>query len=284
MLTHHRVKAATLLAAGLALAPLCAEGADIYTSAAYAPAYVPANVWTGFYFGVNGGYGGSANGQVLSTSTNYLYYVDETPSLSAGTYNSTIGKISADGGFAGGQFGYNAQRGGLVLGFEVDAQGSGINGKTATSIDAGDLVDGLTINAGAKSELEWFGTLRGRLGYAAGPALFYVTGGFAVGGVRDTLSLSSTPDYGSFAFSNSETRAGYVIGGGLEYLISPSWSLKVEYQYLDLGSSQIKGNINVLGDGYLAIGELTTSKIDHTYNTVRAGLNYHINQPYEPLK
>lgn len=273
-----------LLAAALALVSVSAEAADVYTGGLKdAPVYVPVNTWTGFYFGANGGYGGSASNRTLSTSTDYLYY---DGNVSPGTFPLAIGKLAPEGGFAGGQFGYNLQRGNIVFGFEIDAQASDIKGKVNASANTGDLVDPqITINAGAKSELDWFGTLRARLGYAAGPALVYVTGGFAVGAVKNSLSVNSSPDYGSFSFSNNETRTGYVIGGGLEYLISPAWSLKAEYQYIDLGSSSIKGTIFSTDlETYAFLGALSTSRIDHTYNTARIGLNYHINQVFEPLK
>jgi outer membrane immunogenic protein len=285
MLNRSMKKTKGAVAAAIALTALSAQAADITSSGGLkdVPVYTPIYAWTGFYFGVNGGYASSNGGRTLSTSTDWVFADEGGPQ--SGTFDSTIGKVASSGGFGGGQLGYNVQHGSFVFGLEIDAQASNVNGKTATSIDASGLLEGLTINAAAKSELDWFATLRARLGYAAGPLLLYATGGFAVGGVKDSLWLSSSPNFGSFAFSNNETRAGYTVGGGVEYLISLSWSLKAEYQYIDLGSSRIRGTVlSTDNETYVAAGDLSTSRIDHTYNTVRAGLNYHINQVYEPLK
>jgi outer membrane immunogenic protein len=275
-----------LLAGALTLAAGAASAADLNGregSLKDAPSYVaPINTWTGFYIGVNGGYGWSANDRTLTTSTDFVY-ADGGGTL-LGNYPTSLSKLSPEGAFGGGQIGYNTQRGNLVFGVEIDAQGADISDRFSKSIDASDLTQGLTLNTTAKSSLDWFATLRGRLGYSFDRLLVYATGGFAVGGVNDTLTITSTPDYGSATFKNSEARVGYVVGGGLEYLLTPAWSLKAEYQHIDLGDSSIKGTILVYSDAFVAGGALTTNKIDHTYDTVRVGLNYHFGRDYEPLK
>jgi outer membrane immunogenic protein len=151
--------------------------------------------------------------------------------------------LDPTGGFGGGQIGYNIQRGNLVFGLETDLQGAGIS--DSNSID--------------KSEMNWFGTLRGRAGYAFDRALIYGTGGLAYGGVHN-------------AGWGSETQTGWVIGGGLEYKLSPAWSVKGEYQYLDLDANSWVGP---LGEGY----ETRTQ-----VHTVRVGVNYFVGSGYQPLK
>jgi len=181
------------------------------------PVYVAAPTWTGFYIGVNGGYGETANS----------------------------GPLAPSGGFGGGQIGYNWQ--GLfgyspwVIGIEADIQGAGIS-------DSDDY---------GKNSLNWFGTVRGRIGYSFGPALLYATGGFAYGDVEakwnDGLSVS-------------ETQTGYVVGGGLEYKVNPAWSVKAEYQYLNLDASDLNGAGPLNGNfPYSDRSEI---------NTFRVGLNY----------
>ena len=107
-------------------------------------------------------------------------------------------KLSTEGGFGGGQLGYNLQRDRFVFGIETDIQGAAIKGNTYSEAIIANANPALTLpaletGAGAKSTLDWFGTVRGRLGYSAGNALFfgntllYATGGFAYGGVRDSL-------------------------------------------------------------------------------------------------
>jgi outer membrane immunogenic protein len=181
--------------------------------------------WTGFYAGVNAGGGGTANDGLLSPS----------------------------GGFGGGQIGYNWQGVfGLgrnwVLGVEADIQGSGID----------DSVMGL------KSSLNWFGTVRGRLGYAFGPTLIYATGGFAFGEVENTVA----------PFRVSETQTGYVLGGGVEYKFNPAWSIKAEYQFISLDAGDLTGA------GPLGLTTGDRSEI----NTFRVGVNYRFGHSFDVLK
>jgi outer membrane immunogenic protein len=212
------------LASVVALAAGSANAADMYRGEAGgykdAPVYAPVTSWTGFYAGLNAGYGWSAdNGS-------------DTPA----------------GGFGGGQIGYNWQGGlGLghhvVLGVEADLQASAISGTQVR-----------------ESDLNYFGTVRGRIGYAFDRTLVYATGGFAYGQVENKPV--------------SETQTGYVLGGGIEYKFNPSWSLKAEYQFLSLDASDVNG-----------AGSLGFSNSDRSeVHTVRAGINYHVGHGYEPLK
>jgi outer membrane immunogenic protein len=160
--------------------------------------YVTAD-WAGFYAGVNAGSGWNDRVQFEQITAT----------------GSEFG-LNAKGGFGGGQVGYNWQgvwHPHLVLGVEADIQGSDIS----DTINAGHIV--------FKNSLDWFGTVRGRLGYAFGPSLVYGTGGFAYGGIRNEF----TP------FKFNDTATGYTVGGGLEYKFSPAWSAKVEYQFINLG-------------------------------------------------
>ena len=218
------------LTSALALAAFSANAADMYRgepAGSYkdAPVYV-ANTWTGFYAGVNGGYG----------------------------WTSDSSNFQPEGGFGGGQIGYNWQGGfgfgqAWVFGVEADFQGADISDNAF----------------GVKSQLNWFGTVRGRLGYAFDRTLVYATGGFAYGEVETKVP----------GFSQSDTQTGYVVGGGVEYKINPSWSLKGEYQFISLDASDASGA------GSLA-GFSNTDRTD--VHTVRLGLNYHVGHGYEPLK
>src|SRR5262249_36644937 len=129
------------------------------------------------------------------------------------------------GGFGGGQIGYNWQGGwhpNLVLGVEADIQGAGIEDRDAN--DFGFI----------GSKLGWFGTVRGRLGYAKEGTLLYVTGGFAYGGLDKSFF-----ECGNVDFRFNRTVTGYVIGGGIETKLSGAWSLKGEYQYLNFGKNDL---------------------------------------------
>ncbi len=71
---------------------------------------------------------------------------------------------------------------------------------------------------------------------------------------------------------------GYVVGGGIEYALSPAWSVKAEYQFIDLGKDSLSVDA-VAPTKY--VGELDA---DHSYSTVRLGVNYHVLPYFEPLK
>jgi outer membrane immunogenic protein len=152
--------------------------------------------------------------------------------------------LDPTGAFGGGQIGYNFQRGNIVFGIETDIQGSGIS-------DSG---------YGDKSSLDYFGSVRGRAGYAFDRALVYGTGGFGYGQVTN--------------FGYSELQTGWVAGGGVEYKITPAWSAKAEYQYFDLDAPH-SSNTGPLGDGS---GNRTE------FSTFRVGVNYFVGGGYDPLK
>jgi len=172
--------------------------------AAKAPAYVaPLFTWTGFYLGANLGYGwGSGSGTI--------------------TAGGATGPVSGDGNgiFGGLQAGYNWQAGALVFGVETDFQLSA--GEGTLNGSAG----GVTFTGTTKNE--WFGTIRGRLGYAVDRWLFYVTGG----GAYSHNTLSGTNSLGG-AFSSSATGWSWTVGGGIEAALVNNWSVKGEYLYID---------------------------------------------------
>ena len=228
------------------------------------PGAFAAPMWNGFYVGVNGGYGWR------DTSDQYSY------AGCAGCVPPYLGYggIGADGGFGGGQIGYSVQgilgTPSLVAGIEADIQGADFSGKGVDSF--GESV---------KTNLDWFGTVRGRIGYAASNTLIYFTGGFAFGGLGQHTSDTYYSPTAIYRFDNTVT--GYVLGGGVEYKFNPSWSLKAEYQYLNFGKNDpalISG-----GDGSPATASAVGFNIgDDAFHTVRVGVNYWVSPTYTPLK
>jgi len=242
---------------------LSANAADIYRApegpgglkdGPYAPS------WAGFYAGVNGGFGWESSDPSLTGVITPVCILPGPPCPPAQPFANKFGPGI---GFAGGQIGYNLQRGSFVFGLEADIQGSAVQDSVTV------VSNGLGFGS-ATSELDWFGTLRGRIGYGFDRSLVYFTGGLAFGGVKDTLSTSFSK---TLVFD--DTKTGFVLGGGVEYLLAPSWSVKAEYQYLDLGGDTLS---------FSKINGTATFTDPHTYNTVRAGLNYHFGSGYEPLK
>jgi outer membrane immunogenic protein len=202
--------------------------------------------WNGLYLGGNVGGGTSRNRSTIADP--------------AGNPLARF-NLAPDGFIGGGQIGYNWQAGNIVYGLETDFQGS-------TMEDNKTFCIGCVAGASAdlNSKLQWLGTVRGRLGYAVGPSLFYATGGFAYGNVKTAINNVSF----------SDTRTGWTVGGGIETpfnllgLFGPNWTSTTEYLYVDLGRSSHGTD---LGAGPVV---LTTGAQEHIFRT---GLNYHFNTP-----
>jgi outer membrane immunogenic protein len=204
----------------------------------YEPTYEPVRDhgynWQGLYLGVNAGYG----------------WDTDNASTFVGPATAS-GGVDPSGWFGGGQIGYNAQFNALVLGLEADLQGADISDTTA-------LAGGGAFTQ-ATTDIEWFSTLRGRVGYAAGPALLYVTGGWAFADVNTSVSQSAGG--GAVGMSSDDIKSGYTVGGGVEWAFAPNWSLKTEYLYVDLGEDTFS----------TPVGTYTT---ETDFHTARVGLNY----------
>ncbi len=151
--------------------------------------------------------------------------------ISNGVVFSNAGSLGVSGGFGGGQLGCNYQAGAAVFGIETDFQGAGMSksfGPTAFAVPG-------VITFNGSDKLKWFGTLRGRLGYAADRVLLYVTGGLAY--ANNSFDFTGIDAAGnSFTISNSTTKMGWVVGAGVEWAVAGSWTVKAEYQYLSFGS------------------------------------------------
>jgi outer membrane immunogenic protein len=212
-----------------------------------APAYVPFT-WIGFYGGVNVGYGWG-DPQVSSILT---AFVEPGPGSAASSAAGTSGSAqSALGGF---QVGYNLQSGSWVYGVETDLsvtrlRASGPALLTSASAFAGADAATLQTRTNATASIDWFGTLRARLGFAWDRVLIYGTGGFAYGLVRlnDGASFSGTAGDGAslVAFSaagvqkDSVVKGGWTAGGGIDYAVTNNLILSLTYLHVDLGSDTV---------------------------------------------
>jgi outer membrane immunogenic protein len=235
----HKLLFAALAASTAAGSALAAD----LPSRKEAPVYIapaPVFTWTGFYVGLNAGYGwlGSYN------RANYVTHAWTGWGWAPG-YGPVGG--NGNGGFVGGgQIGYNYQISPMfVVGLEADFQGSSIG-------HGGGYWGG-----GVNRSVDWFGTLRGRVGVTLfNPQLLvYGTGGFAFGDMRLTNL------WGGYAPRTTAT--GWTAGGGLEWAFTPNWSAKVEYLFTNIGSSN--------WGGY-------NPRVERVHiNTVRAGVNYRFN-------
>ncbi len=253
------VIAKSLVAGAVALVlAAAAQAADMPVKTPILKAPPPLPTWTGVYAGVNAGY-----------SFGHDRY-DKIPPGGA----STAPSIAApNGAVLGGQLGYNWQLGHVVLGLEGDAQWTGQDGTGCAT--AACIVNQVPESDARPVEhrLKWFSTLRGRLGWAHDGWLFYVTGGGAWGGVRETDSVII--DFIPASAVYNATLSGWTGGLGAEARLWRNWSVKLEYLHLDLGgmtnSSHLVGQSGPIG---FDVTEVTTSRV--TDNIVRIGLNYQL--------
>ena len=206
-----------------------ASAADLNLNSGTSSIYSPTSVsdWSGFYAGVNGGF---AWGTMTS----------EPAAGGPETENNS------DGFQFGGQAGYNMDMGGFVIGAEADLQWANI-GYTEDLPGIGSF----------ESNVDFYGTIRGRAGMAFGAVMPYVTGGFSAG--RGT---SSVTDAGNVVTSQTANHIGWTIGAGLEAKATDNITFKAEYLYTDLGTQTYNG---------LPVGN---TDVTHNFSVVRAGLNY----------
>jgi outer membrane immunogenic protein len=208
-----RKSSMTLLTAAIALAASQAWAADLPRKApAYAPPPPPPMTWTGCYIGAN--IGGAFGRLELD-----------------GPFG---GSGSSDGsGFAGGgQIGCDYQfSGGWVIGFRNMFDGTSNNRSRSFSVTTATGTASGTVDF----HNQWFDTLTGRLGYAVSPAwLLYFQGGAVWSRVEANVTVSA-PGF-SGTGSASDTKTGWTIGGGLEWMFAPHWSAFLEGNYMDFGS------------------------------------------------
>jgi len=240
------MKATLAAAAAILIATTAASSAA--DMAVKAPMVAPAPVlsWTGFYVGLNAGatWDGHNGADVVSSGT-FSGGGGNPAIMNQGAAGATAHLSNGNGhngGFiGGGQIGYNYQVTNWLFGIEADIQGilGSSNFTASTSVIANNGLP-VTTQLNASKQLDYLGTVRGRLGFLATPTLLlYGTGGLAYGGVNSSANISQVHQgadtFGSTAASFSETRTGWTAGAGLEWLFLPNWSAKAEYLYYDLG-------------------------------------------------
>jgi outer membrane immunogenic protein len=186
-------------------------------------AYARPFSWTGLYVGAQVGYAWGntdATGVVQGANQSYNY--------------------DTSGWVGGGHAGYNWQNQNLVFGIETDIEGSSLSGSGTGS-------RGLAHD----TDINWMGSLRGRLGIAYDRTLFYATAGWAYGDVNVSNAVASF----------SEVRNGWTAGVGVEHAYSERMTMRLEYRYTDLGSTSFAG-------------AGTTDNSDVNFHAIRAGVSF----------
>jgi len=235
------------LVAGVALSLLALDGparaADVRMPVKAVPVQALFD-WTGFYIGAHAGYGGGASNAALTD-----------PFLA-----TTQGPSRINGMIGGVQAGYNVRLpSGLLFGVEADLTFP--NYLTSNAIVA--LL--ATPASSVVEQLDYVGTVRGRLGYASGHWLLYATGGLAYAGER----FVNSPDIGDEE-KHLSVRLGWAAGAGVEYAFAPHWTARLEYLYNRFEHANVR----------LPSGTQYSSSLD--FQSIRVGLNRKIDLPGSP--
>jgi len=212
--------------------------------------------WTGFYIGLQGGFG-------WGTSQETFFNQPNTAGLFAGTQNYDF-----SGGIAGGVVGFNWQSGAWVFGVEADYNWSNLNGNSR-EINAG-LGD--TYFTNVKS----LGDVKGRVGWTTNAwdttgnrMLVYVDGGVAFGQVEHHYDAGLNGGAAN-TFIATASRTGWTAGVGLEYMFTRNFTGRLEFDWVDLGRSTIQYDPTVITN---------RSEWRDSFGVVKVGVNYKFGGP-----
>jgi outer membrane immunogenic protein len=223
-----------IAALGAAVPALAADlgGRPYYNKA---PAYAPPIMynWNAFYIGAHGGgaFSSDSNFNGLTTGNN-----------AGGRF---LGGLQVGADF---QFAPNWVAG-------VEGQYSWLSGNIGAVFPGGFAYT---------NDQRGLGSITGRVGYTWGPGLIYIKGGYAYSNNNETVTLGGIPV--GFA-TDGNHRDGYTVGAGAEYMFTPNWSAKLEYQYYDFGSSHFTAPTALVPFGNFRTDD----------QTLKAGLNYRFN-------
>jgi outer membrane immunogenic protein len=279
-------KLATYVVAAAALIGTPAFAADMPVKAP-PPAPAPIYNWTGWYVGGNvGGGWGNRNVSYAPNDVNALI------SAGQGIAPPPSASFNTSGVLGGLQLGYNYQISSIwVVGLETDFDWSDVKGSGSSSgTHAATIPFTLPVN----EKIDWFGTVRGRLGYLPTPNLLaYVTGGFAYGRVGHSGSWINNSSIGAFilnagpgslstscgpgtcwAGSSNSVATGWTLGGGLEYALWQQWTVRAEYLYVSLESKSITETALMTIPGFPTPSSFNGNFSRTNFNVVRVGLNY----------
>jgi opacity protein-like surface antigen len=239
-LGHVTISAMAVTAAALGMP---AKAADLEAPYLKGPAAMAYN-WTGFYIGPH--FGGAFANESETVGSALL----GTPALFS---------TNPSGALGGFQLGYNYE---LWPHWLVGIEGEFSWTSAQGTANVASAITSTTLT----SNHNWCDMVTGRLGYVQGPLLAYVKGGGAWMNADYNLTAASGAGGVNGAALINTTRSGWTIGAGLEYMLSPQWSIKAEYSFLDFGT-------NTIGLGALVPG--TSIAVNTQVHEVKAAVNFH---------
>src|SRR5438270_13316176 len=213
----------------------------------------PAFTWSGCYIG--GNIGGGWGRETVSIPN--LGQTTGVPELAGVSLPSVTGNTS--GVIGGGQVGCNYQVApNWVIGIEGDGEAADIKG------DATATVLGITGTAHARTD--WIASVTGRLGWTWDRWMLYAKGGAAWAGDKYSADIPIFAEH----IQASQTRAGWTVGGGVEWAFWQNWSAKVEYDFYDFGARDVTFTGTIFGVPEVVPG----INVKQTISTVKFGVNY----------
>lgn len=239
-----------------------ADGVEIEPAADIADTEAPLAVhnWTGFYIGANIGFAFGGDDEVD---------IKEDPSDVFGKREA--GDLVLSGLFGGPEVGFNFQTGDVVFGLEGDFEFSGIDDDDFGSAEAENAPGAHVLDADSSNDVDWFSTVRGRLGWAFDNVLLYATGGVAIGHFDYRVDGVFSDDL-FFTIDDDFTQVGWTAGAGLEWAFGENWSAKVEYKFLDFGEESLDATVFDAGGDPAGLTEETEAELN--FHTVKFGVNY----------
>jgi len=253
MLRRLLLASAAIAAGGLAQ-PAVADGYGVPPPVAFVEGFR----WTGCYGGLHaGGAWGDWN------LTDPVQLVQDQ--ISGAPVTTGVTTVTANSGswLLGGQIGCNYQFAGhWVIGAEAEASATRLRGAARGALPLG--LPGEQVGIGSRADL--MPSFTGRLGYAWDTWLLYAKGGYAR--IENSYSAIGTFQGTAFDFEGSDLRSGWTVGAGIEKALWGPWSLRLEYDYYDFGTSSVVMSESTLG----LSGPIN---VKQTVQAVRLGLNLH---------
>jgi outer membrane immunogenic protein len=238
--------------------------ADMATKMPLKAPPAPVSSWAGFYLGAN--VGGHWARDSITAAFDPVGWGAFAAAADAG---AVAGSMKSSGIIGGIQAGYNWQANNIVWGVEADADGVG--GTASRTVASSPFPGGFHLMSNSIKET-FLATVRPRLGVVAGGALFYATGGLAIGSLKATdANVLGVLPADIATVTASGTRAGWTAGGGIEYSAWMNWTAKVEYLYVGLGTF----STSIPTCAACSPGSDITVNHRYTDNILRVGLNYH---------
>jgi outer membrane immunogenic protein len=249
------------------------------------PPVAPAGNWTGFYVGGHIGYGWADKdfslpdiaGQKFGDCSGKHQDCFDFSKLGSPALSHRLAGL-----LGGVQAGFNLQSGAFVYGVEGDLSWTGMKEDSLSKLGTFRHLDCWydvykEIDLKAHTEVNWIATLSGRVGYAIDRVLIYAKGGVAFAD-QDYNWIVTKGSHELATAKFSDTRTGWIVGGGAEWALGHNWSAKLEYNYMDFGTETLNVGASVCLNGQCSKKDVRVDIEEHMH-VVKLGINYRFGMP-----